>query len=80
MKQYGTTEEEAMSDLQKKVVEAWKDVNEECLKPTIPRALVMRVLELVRASDEIYRDGDGFTEDVLLQEMVASSIMDPVSF
>ena len=78
IKQYGSTDEEAENELKKRVVDAWKDVNEECLKPTIPRPLISRVLDLVRTSDEMYRDGDGFTQDVLLKDMIDSLIINPV--
>ena len=78
IKQYGATDEEAENELTKKVVDAWKDVNEECLKPTLPRPLMMRVLNLVRTNDEIYRDGDGFTQDLLIKDMIDSLIINPV--
>ena len=79
MKQYGTTEEEAVCELTKLVVNAWKDVNEECLKPSIPRPFVMQVLQIVRTHDEIYRsDRDRFTLNVLIKDIIASLIVDPV--
>ena len=78
MKQYGTTEEEAIYELTKKFHEVWKDVNEECLKPAIPRPLILRVLELVRLVDDIYTDGDPFTKDDLLKDRINSLIINPV--
>ena len=78
IKQYGTTDEEAENELTKKVVDAWKDVNEECLKPTLPWPLIMRVLDLVRTNDEMYRDGDGFTQAELIKDMIDSIIINPV--
>ncbi|EXB79429.1 (-)-germacrene D synthase [Morus notabilis] len=80
MKQYETTEEEAISELCQQVTDAWKDVNKEFFHPTdIPMPLLMRVLDLVRVNHEMYRDGDGFTDSILLKDLIASLIVDPLS-
>ncbi|XP_018851407.2 (-)-germacrene D synthase-like [Juglans regia] len=62
MKKYGVSEEVAYDELSRQVSDAWKDVNEDCLRPTaVPMAILMRVLNLSRAIDVIYKDGDGYT-------------------
>jgi hypothetical protein len=35
MAQHGATEEEAVNELRKEITDAWKDINEEYLYPTI---------------------------------------------
>ncbi|PON95191.1 Squalene/phytoene synthase [Trema orientale] len=78
MKQYGSTEQEAIDELSQQVSEAWKDLNEECLYPTtIPMPLLMRVIDLVRVNHEMYREGDGFTEGRLLKDLLASLFINP---
>ncbi|RVW31531.1 Valencene synthase [Vitis vinifera] len=39
MKQYGASEEEVYDEFQKQVVDAWRDINEEFLRPTVVRCL-----------------------------------------
>ncbi|OMO66819.1 Lipase, GDSL [Corchorus capsularis] len=49
-KQYEATEQEAYDYLNKKVKEAWQDINQEFLKPTVvPESILTRVLNLARA-------------------------------
>ncbi|XP_040988566.1 (-)-germacrene D synthase-like [Juglans microcarpa x Juglans regia] len=62
MKKYGVSEEVAYDELSRQVSDAWKDINEDCLRPTaVPMAILTRVLNLSRAIDVIYKDGDGYT-------------------
>ncbi|XP_030525229.2 (-)-germacrene D synthase-like isoform X2 [Rhodamnia argentea] len=57
MKQHGATEEEANEELCKLVVDAWKDMNEGLRHPTvIPMAVLMRVINLARATHAVYED------------------------
>ncbi|KAJ4700857.1 Sesquiterpene synthase [Melia azedarach] len=80
MKQHGATEEEACNEFRKQVINAWKDINEECLRPTsVPMPLLLRILNLTRVIDVIYKDEDGYTHSgVVLKGHVASLLIDPV--
>ena len=80
MKQCGATEEEAVNELRKDVSNAWKDINEECLYPTtVPLPLLVRVLNLARVMDVIYKDEDGYTRvGIVLKDFVASLLINPV--
>ncbi|GMN20107.1 hypothetical protein TIFTF001_043002 [Ficus carica] len=79
MKQYKATEEEAVEDLRKQVISAWKDMNEECLYPiSVPMPLLTRILNLARVSDVVYKYGDGYTSGVVLKDYIASLLIDPV--
>ncbi|RVW82922.1 Sesquiterpene synthase [Vitis vinifera] len=50
------------NEFQKQVVDAWRDINEEFLRPTVvPMPLLMCVLNLSRVMDVIYTGGDGYT-------------------
>ncbi|KAI5333429.1 hypothetical protein L3X38_023560 [Prunus dulcis] len=81
MKQHGVSEQETLDVFNKQVVDLWKDINEELLiKPTIvPRPVLMRVLNLTRVMDLLYKRGDGFTHvGKLMKDIVTSLFLDPV--
>ncbi len=80
MKQHGATESEAINELQKEIRDAWKDINQECLYPTIvPMPLVTRILNFTRVIDVIYKDEDGYRHaEIVLKDFVASLLVDPV--
>ncbi|KAL9457852.1 hypothetical protein AB3S75_006822 [Citrus x aurantiifolia] len=79
MKQYQATEEEAYNELRKQVSNAWKDINEDCLRPTVvPMPLLMRILNLTRVADVIYKYEDGYTFSEVLKDIIASLFINPV--
>ncbi|TYG71867.1 hypothetical protein ES288_D05G433700v1 [Gossypium darwinii] len=62
MEEYGVTAQEAYDVFNKHVESAWKDVNQEFLKPTeMPTEVLNRSLNLARVMDVLYREGDGYT-------------------
>ncbi|XP_014493436.1 (-)-germacrene D synthase-like [Vigna radiata var. radiata] len=62
MMQYNSSRENAIKELHKLVESAWKDINEECLNPTqIPMKFLMRVLNLARMMDVLYKEHDNYT-------------------
>ncbi|KDP39028.1 hypothetical protein JCGZ_00785 [Jatropha curcas] len=78
IKQHGGSEEEVEKLFRKEIRNAWKDINEECLKPTpVPMPLLERVLNLTRAMDVIYKDEDGYTNSHVIKDYVASLLKDP---
>ncbi|KAF8391453.1 hypothetical protein HHK36_023758 [Tetracentron sinense] len=69
MKQHGVSEQEVHIEFHKRVTNAWKDVNEECLKQTVvPMPLLMRVLNLARMIHVIYKDEDGLGRHLMRGE------------
>ncbi|BFG29334.1 hypothetical protein CerSpe_156090 [Prunus speciosa] len=80
MKEYGATEEEANIELSKQVNNAWKDINEACIQNnTIPMPLLLRILNLARVVEVIYKHDDGFTHaGVFLKDSVVSLFVEPV--
>nr|UJH94378.1 germacrene D synthase 2 [Zanthoxylum ailanthoides] len=80
MKQYGATEEEAYNVFRKQVSNAWKDINEECLRPTaVPMPLLERIINLTRVMDVVYKYEDGYTHaGGLMKDFVASLLINPV--
>ncbi|WVZ03704.1 hypothetical protein V8G54_024510 [Vigna mungo] len=62
MKQYNSSRQNAIKELHKLVESAWKDINEECLNPTqVPMKFLMRVLNLTRMMDVLYKEQDNYT-------------------
>ncbi|KAI5333414.1 hypothetical protein L3X38_023545 [Prunus dulcis] len=80
VKQYGVSEQEALDALNKQVVDPWKDINEEFLRPTAaPMAVLMRVLNLTKVVDLLYKGDDGYTRvGKVVKDKIASHFIDPV--
>ncbi|KAL8111151.1 sesquiterpene synthase Cop-like [Apium graveolens] len=80
MKQHGATKDEAYTELQKRVANAWKDMNQECLRPTqIPLSLLARSDNLARAINIIYDGDDGYTHSsTRTKDLIISVLVDPV--
>nr|QWQ79613.1 TPS55 [Juglans sigillata] len=63
MKQHGVSKHEAEEEFKKQIVNAWKDINSDFLKPTqVPKHFLERVLNLARAMDVVYKDDDAYTK------------------
>ncbi|KVH94561.1 Terpene synthase, metal-binding domain-containing protein [Cynara cardunculus var. scolymus] len=62
MKKYDVTEQDAYDYFNKKVEDAWKDINRESLIiKEVPRPLIMRVINMTRTTNYLYKDGENFT-------------------
>jgi (-)-germacrene D synthase len=80
MKQYGISREAAILECQKRCAIAWKDINEECLRPTkVPMPFLTRALNLSRFMDVIYKDEDNYTNSKgLMKTSIKAVLIDPV--
>ncbi|KAM0039522.1 putative lyase [Helianthus debilis subsp. tardiflorus] len=62
MKTFGVSENVAVEAINKMVENAWKDINEGCLKPReVPMDLLAPIVNLARMIDVAYKHNDGFT-------------------
>ncbi|KAL6127345.1 hypothetical protein ACLB2K_075386 [Fragaria x ananassa] len=62
MKEHGATEEEALTELRRRLSDAWKDINESFFLPNaLPWPLLTRVLNFACAMDVAYKYEDGYT-------------------
>ncbi|KAJ4718940.1 Sesquiterpene synthase [Melia azedarach] len=78
-KQHGVSEEDAVNVFRKEVENAWKDMNQELLKPTaFPMPLMERVLNLARVMDYLHKDSDSYTNAHLVKDQIASLLRDPL--
>lgn len=80
MKYHGITEQEAENEMWKTIDDAWKDINEECLRPTpVPVTLLTRILNLTRVIDLLYKGKDQYTHsDVEMKVHVAALLVNPI--
>ena len=81
MKEHGVSRQEAISELWKMNESAWKDINEECLRPTpVPvRPLLIMIMNLARFMDAMYKEVDTFTHcGGIMEECIRILFVDPV--
>ncbi|RHN65690.1 putative lyase [Medicago truncatula] len=80
MKQHNISREGAIQEGRKRIVDAWKDMNKECLMPTeIPIPFLTCILNLSRFMDVVYKDKDNFTHpEGEMKTFIKSLLVDPV--
>ncbi|KAF8015242.1 hypothetical protein BT93_H0902 [Corymbia citriodora subsp. variegata] len=80
MKEHGVSEQETEKELRKRVVDAWKDINEAFICPTAVQVpILMRILNLSRVVHVLYSDGDNYTHSgTLLKDYVTSLFVIPL--
>ncbi|XP_060672677.1 sesquiterpene synthase 2-like [Ziziphus jujuba] len=79
MEQHGVEEEEAYKMLHQEIENAWKDINQEFMKPTaVATSILERVLNLARMSDVTYKDGDSYTNPHLIKDTISLLLVDPI--
>ncbi|KAJ4825927.1 hypothetical protein Tsubulata_011159 [Turnera subulata] len=80
MKENGVSQEEATKALLEMVTEAWKDINEDTMRPNpVPFTIILRVVNAARLGDVIYRDGDRYTNPELLKDYITALFIDPIT-
>ncbi|KAL3537129.1 hypothetical protein ACH5RR_000495 [Cinchona calisaya] len=81
MKHYNVSEQEALEKFGEIAEDAWKDINEEFLKPrtAMPREILMRFLNIARVVDVFYKHReDGFTNPhKVLKPSIIALLVDP---
>ncbi|WJX63671.1 (-)-germacrene D synthase [Trifolium repens] len=80
MKQYEISRQAAVQEGQRRIVDAWKDINEECLRPSeVPMPFLTRILNLSRFMDVVYKDKDNFTNtEGEMKTFIKALLVDPV--
>ncbi|KAK9016800.1 hypothetical protein V6N11_079293 [Hibiscus sabdariffa] len=79
--QYGASAQVAYDEFYKQINNAWKDMNEEFLKPTaVPTSALDRVLNLARVIDLLYKDEDAYTHvGDSAKSSITALLIDPIS-
>lgn len=81
MRDNGATKEEAIAKFFEIATDAWKDINEECLRPSPhSRDVLMRILNLERIIDVTYKGNeDGYTQpEKVLKPHIIALFVDPI--
>ncbi|XP_057994637.1 probable terpene synthase 6 [Hevea brasiliensis] len=77
MNEHGVSREKAIEEFKKMCENAWKDMNEDCLKPTaVSRTLLNYNLNIARSLEFLYLHGDYFTYAVCLKDYVKSLFLE----
>ncbi|MFQ6641750.1 hypothetical protein Gotur_014287 [Gossypium turneri] len=81
MKEYNVTAQETYDVFNKYIKSAWKDINQELLKPTkMPTEVMNRSLNLSRVMDVVYKEGDGYTfVRKAMKDAITSLLIEPVT-
>ena len=80
MKQHSVKEEEAYKLLGEEIENAWKDINQEFLKPTaVANCLLERVLNLTRVTDVMYTGDDCYTNPHKLKHNIGLLLVHPIA-
>nr|AZL40028.1 guaiene synthase [Thapsia villosa var. laciniata] len=79
MKEYGVSKEEAVVKLYEMIEDTWKDINEECLRPTSVGSHYINIfLDMVRVFDVTYKNRDGYTHPETMKDEIEFLLMDPI--
>lgn len=81
MKEYGVTKEEAHIKIRNIIENSWKDLNEEYFKVNgvIPRILLMRIINLAKIVEFLYKDEDAYTfSKNNLKDVIYRLLIDPI--
>ncbi|KAK9005287.1 hypothetical protein V6N11_042730 [Hibiscus sabdariffa] len=79
MKQHSLSEKATLEDFEKMLEDAWKDVNEECMRPTtVPRDMLLRHLNFARPTYLCYKHGDGYTNPEYMKDDIRALFVDPM--
>ncbi|XP_071918653.1 viridiflorene synthase-like [Coffea arabica] len=81
MKDHNISEEEAAKKFREMIENAWKVMNEECLRPTpIPRDGLKMLLNIARVGETVYKHRiDGFTEPHIIKDHIRAMLVDFMS-
>ncbi|KAK2640239.1 hypothetical protein Ddye_028034 [Dipteronia dyeriana] len=79
MKEYGLSMKEITEKFNLIIENAWKDINQECLKPTTVLVdILLPIINLARLMEVTYKDGDGFTYPAYLKDIISTLFIDPI--
>ena len=80
MREYDLSREQAIQESRNRVIDAWKDINEECLRPTkVPMLFLIRVLNLTRYMAVMYKDENSYTHaGGIMKKHIEAVLVDPV--
>ncbi|XP_049408724.1 sesquiterpene synthase 12-like [Solanum stenotomum] len=80
MKEYGASKQETYTKFHKEVINGWKDINKELIRPTeVPMFVRERALYFACVMDTLYKEEDGYTNSKgKLKNMINLLLVEPV--
>ncbi|KAJ4724611.1 Terpene synthase [Melia azedarach] len=79
MKEYGTSRTETAERFKVMITNLWKDINEECMRPTIvPLQLINVIVNVARIAEVFYKEVDGITNPEYVKAYVRKLFVDPI--
>ncbi|KAL0399302.1 UNVERIFIED_CONTAM: Germacrene-D synthase [Sesamum radiatum] len=81
MNENGVSKEKASAELEKQVTKAWKDMDQECLRPTMPVSMpvVTRVLNFTRLAHLFYVEDDEYTNSKgNIKDIIHNVLVEPI--
>ncbi|KAL6840798.1 hypothetical protein ACP4OV_029324 [Aristida adscensionis] len=79
MKEHGTTMQDACQKIQELKEDSWKDMLEQCLVLTeLPFVVPRTVLNLSRASDNMYKQCDAYTTSEAIKDAINLLFVEPI--
>ncbi|PIN22663.1 (-)-germacrene D synthase [Handroanthus impetiginosus] len=80
MNENNASKEEAVGEFRKQVAKAWKDINQECIRPTMPMPILIRIVNLSRFINLLYAEEDGYTNSkTKAKDVIKIVLVEPVS-
>ncbi|KDP46461.1 hypothetical protein JCGZ_12944 [Jatropha curcas] len=77
MKEYGVSQKEAIDEIQKMCANAWKDINQACMKPTeVSTTLLKYYVNLARVVDFVYKYSDSYTYSTILKDDIKALFLE----
>ncbi|CAH2050034.1 unnamed protein product [Thlaspi arvense] len=79
MKEFDLSKQDAIDEIYRRIDDGWKDINEEILRPTtVSMHLLMRILNITRSVDALYKDGEAFTHQQILKDKMELLYLNPI--
>ncbi|KAK2639893.1 hypothetical protein Ddye_027688 [Dipteronia dyeriana] len=79
-KEYGLSIKEITEKFNQIIENAWKDINQQCLKPTpVLVDILLPIVNLARIMEVTYKDGDGFTYPQYLKDIFPTLFINQIS-
>ncbi|KAJ9141359.1 hypothetical protein P3X46_031901 [Hevea brasiliensis] len=79
MKEHDVLEKKAVEEILKICANAWKDINEECMKPTaLPSPILQLLVNLARITEVCYRFDDSYTNSSSLKDKITALLLEPL--
>ncbi|XP_077246034.1 (-)-germacrene D synthase-like [Tasmannia lanceolata] len=79
VKEHGASEQQVCDKFEEMILIAWKDINQACIEQPVSLTLLMRLVNLTRVMEELYKYDDGYTfPGGATKERITLLFVDPI--